>query len=159
SALERARQLEIALERFRWRPRDLGSRFVMINIPNQRLELRDRGGGLELSMPVIVGKPTWPTPEFSAAMTDLVFNPAWNVPPKIAREELLPKARADSSFFAREGIAIRGGVTIASARHDAVDDAGGTLPANVSVHGPIRLRQAPGPKNPLGRIKFNIANS
>jgi L,D-transpeptidase YcbB len=158
SAGERVRQLEIALERSRWRPRDLGDRFVVINIPDQRLELRDRTGAVEIEMPVIVGKPSWPTPEFSASLTDLVFNPPWNVPPKIARDELLPKMRRDDSYFAREGIAVRGGVTIASASTDSLADASGPTSARVSVHGPIRLRQAPGPRNPLGRIKFNIAN-
>ncbi|HZR83272.1 MAG TPA: L,D-transpeptidase family protein [Candidatus Binatia bacterium] len=150
---ERIRQLEIALERTRWLPEDLGERYVEINIPDQQLELRDRTG-VEVQMPVIVGKQTWQTPEFSADLTELVFNPPWNVPPKIAKEELLPKARADRSFFAREGIAVRGGVKLASAGGTA-DDAGG---AGVSIVGPIRLRQAPGPKNPLGRVKFNMPN-
>jgi murein L,D-transpeptidase YcbB/YkuD len=156
SAEERARQLEIALERTRWMPEDLGDRYVMINVPDQRLEVRDRSG-VDLTMPVVVGKKTWETPEFTAEMSEIVFNPPWFVPPKIARDDILPKARADGSYLARQGIAIRGGVKVAAARTGVADDAAPS-PADVTVVGPIRLRQAPGPKNPLGRIKFNMPN-
>ncbi|MFM8410450.1 MAG: murein L,D-transpeptidase, partial [Alphaproteobacteria bacterium] len=130
----RARQLEIAMEKFRWLPQDLGQRHVFINIPEQRLHLRD-GGRSELEMNVVVGKPTWQTPEFSAEMSEIVFNPPWNVPPKIAREEVLPRIKSDPSYLKRHEMRVRG--------------RGRTIPL---------IQQAPGPRNPLGRAKFNFPN-
>jgi len=135
SGAARVRQLEIALEKFRWLPEDLGSRHVFVNIPEQRLHLRD-GGRSEIDMPVVVGKPTWQTPEFSSEMVEIVFNPPWNVPPKIAREEVLPRIHSDGSYLARHDMRIRG--------------RGRSVPL---------IQQAPGPRNPLGRAKFNFPNS
>jgi murein L,D-transpeptidase YcbB/YkuD len=149
SAAERVDQIVANLERLRWLPSDLGERYVWINIPEYRLRLEDRGT-TTLEMPVIVGKSSWQTPVFSSQIRHLVFNPPWNVPPRIAAEELIPRAMADQSYFAAQGISWRGGTRVASAG-SGISDGGGVVT-------PRRLRQAPGPKNPLGRVKFNMPN-
>ncbi|HEY8517609.1 MAG TPA: L,D-transpeptidase family protein [Candidatus Binatia bacterium] len=129
-ASARVQQIVANMERMRWLPEDLGERYVRINIPEYRLELAEQGE-TKLEMPVIVGRTNWQTPVFSSEIRDIVFNPPWNVPPRIASEELFPRSLADESYFASQSITVR---------------AGG------------RLRQAPGPKNPLGRLKFNLPN-
>jgi len=149
TATERVGQIVANLERLRWLPDDLGDRHVWINIPEYRLRVEDRGT-TTLEMPVIVGKPTWQTPMFSSEIRHLVFNPPWNVPPRIAREELIPRGMADQSYFAAQGISWRGGTRVASTGSGSGDAAGTVTPR--------RLRQAPGPKNPLGRVKFNMPN-
>ncbi|MBM4243630.1 MAG: hypothetical protein FJ148_07430 [Deltaproteobacteria bacterium] len=149
TATERVGQIVANLERLRWLPDDLGERHVWINIPEYRLRVEDRGT-TTLEMPVIVGKPTWQTPMFSSEIRHLVFNPPWNVPPRIAREELIPRGLADQSYFAAQGISWRGGTRVASTGSGSGDAAGTVTPR--------RLRQAPGPKNPLGRVKFNMPN-
>ena len=150
TAAERVAQIVANLERLRWLPTDLGERYVWINIPEYRLRLEDRGT-TTLEMPVIVGKSSWQTPVFSSEIRHVVFNPPWNVPPRIAAEELIPRAMADQSYFAAQGISWRGGTRVASAGSGISD--GGSV-----VTTPRRLRQAPGPKNPLGRVKFNMPN-
>ena len=150
SAAERVDQIVANLERLRWLPEDLGERYVWINIPDYTLRVEDRGTTV-LEMPVIVGKSSWQTPMFSSEIQHLVFNPPWNVPPRIAAEELIPRARADEGYFAAQGISVRGGTRVASAG-SGVSDGGGMVTT------PRRLRQAPGPKNPLGRVKFNMPN-
>jgi murein L,D-transpeptidase YcbB/YkuD len=150
TAAERVEQIVANLERLRWLPADLGERYVWINIPEYRLRVEDRGT-TTLEMPVIVGKPTWQTPVFSSQIRHLVFNPPWNVPPRIAAEELIPRAMADGGYFAAQGISWRGGTRVASAGSGITD--GGSMATT-----PRRLRQAPGPKNPLGRVKFNMPN-
>lgn len=150
TAAERVDQIVANLERLRWLPADLGERYVWINIPEYRLRVEDRGT-TTLEMPVIVGKPTWQTPVFSSQIRHLVFNPPWNVPPRIAAEELIPRAMADGGYFAAQGISWRGGTRVASAGSGITD--GGSMATT-----PRRLRQAPGPKNPLGRVKFNMPN-
>lgn len=148
TAEERVAQIVANLERLRWLPPHLGDRYVRINIPDYRLEVFE-GGRATLEMPVIVGRSSWPTPTFSSEIENLVFNPPWYVPPRIAAEELVPRALADQSYFASQGIVALGGPRLAAAG-SGVSDAG-------SLSG-RRFRQAPGPKNPLGRIKFNMPN-
>ena len=74
----------------------------------------------------------------------MIFNPSWTVPDKIARKELLPKAERDNGYFARQGIQLIG------TWQPNADGDGGTRG--------VTLRQAPGPKNPLGRVKFLLPN-
>ena len=129
-AADHVRQIEVNLERWRWLPRDLGKRHVLVNIAAFRLEAVENGRAA-LEMKVIVGKPYTRTPMFSSAITTVVLNPYWNVPSSIAAKELFPKSRRDPSYFRREGFEVLSG---------------------------SRLRQLPGPKNALGRIKFLFPN-
>lgn len=129
----RIRQIELNLERWRWLPKELGARHIVVNIPTFRL-VAYSGGRPELGMSVITGADDNPTPIFSDEMTTVVFSPYWNIPPAIAREEILPAAAADPGYLARQGIEIR--------------QEGGTF----------RLRQRPGAKNALGRVKFMFPN-
>lgn len=151
TAAERAVQIAANLERMRWLPEELGERYVWINIPEYTLRVEDRGT-TTLEMPVIVGRSKWQTPIFSSEIQQLVFNPPWNVPPRIASEELFPRAAADQGYFAAQGISVRGGTRVAAAGSGIAD---GGMPMKTT---PRRLRQAPGPKNPLGRVKFNMPN-
>lgn len=151
TAAERAVQIAANLERLRWLPTDLGERYVWINIPEYTLRVEDRGTTM-LEMPVIVGRDKWQTPVFSSEIQQLVFNPPWNVPPRIAAEEVIPRGMADPGYFAAQGISVRGGTRVASAGSGIAD---GGMPVKTT---PRRLRQAPGPKNPLGRVKFNMPN-
>ena len=151
TAADRAVQIAANLERMRWLPADLGERYVWINIPEYTLRIEDRGT-TTLEMPVIVGRSKWQTPMFSSEIQQLVFNPPWNVPPRIAAEELFPRAAADQGYFAAQGISVRGGTRVAAAGSGIAD---GGMPMKTT---PRRLRQAPGPKNPLGRVKFNMPN-
>ncbi|HEX6213331.1 MAG TPA: peptidoglycan-binding protein, partial [Vicinamibacterales bacterium] len=74
---QRIRQIEMNLERWRWLPRDLGDRHILVNIPEYRLEVWE-GNQVPLSMRVVVGKQDTQTPIFSDEMTYVVFSPYWN---------------------------------------------------------------------------------
>jgi L,D-transpeptidase YcbB len=150
---QRMRQIAINMERLRWMPDHLGERYVMVNIAGYWLELIESGKPT-LEMPVIVGQRDWQTPVFSARIRQVVFNPAWNVPDKIAREEVIPKGHRDGNFFAREGIG-----WVRDTKLAAADGQTEASDADQEEVGGVRLRQAPGPKNPLGRIKFNMPNA
>src|SRR5262249_30254076 len=64
----RIAQIALNLERWRWLPRNLGERYVLVNIPEYRLEVWDRGR-VPVTMRVIVGKADTPTPIFHDDMT------------------------------------------------------------------------------------------
>jgi len=129
----RIQQIEINLERWRWLPNTLGDSYVWVNVPEYRMELYDEGRKA-LDMAVVVGKQQSQTPVFSDMMEYMELNPAWNIPTSITEGEILPKLASDPSYLARNNM-------------EWVGDG-----ANQ------RLRQAPGPDNPLGQIKFMFPN-
>jgi murein L,D-transpeptidase YcbB/YkuD len=151
SAQQRVEQIVLNLERQRWLPADLGARHVTVNIAGFWLRLVE-DGTTTLEMPVVVGRSSWETPVFSSAIADITFNPRWIVPAAIAREELLPKIRHDPEYVGRHGILVRARQTPGTmVDPDFVDWRHATTEQ-------YRLVQAPGPENPLGRIKFNVPN-
>ncbi len=147
SAEARVRQIELSLERWRWLPRELGDRYILVNIPEMRLDVWEHGS-VGLTMRVVVGKQQTPTPIFSEQMTHLVFSPYWNVPPDIAKNETLPSVLKDSSFLDRTNMEI-------------VDRSGNPVDAasiDLSSPGQYRFRQRPGVSNSLGLVKFMFPN-
>jgi L,D-transpeptidase YcbB len=144
---QRIRQLELNLERWRWLPRDLGDRHIIVNIPAYQLDLWE-GPTPVLSMRVVVGKEDSPTPIFDDRMTYVVFSPYWNVPPDIARDETLPSLMKDPAFLQR-------------ANMEVVDTNGSPVdPGSIDLSDPTRyrFRQRPGGSNSLGLVKFMFPN-
>jgi murein L,D-transpeptidase YcbB/YkuD len=156
---QRVRQIEITLERWRWLPDHPPARYAVVNIPAFRLyvfEGDSLGDNPVLGMKVIVGKSQGrhATPVFTGVMRDVVFRPYWDVPPRIARNELVPRIRRNPGYFASEALEIV---------REGGDGVVPTLPptsenlARVAA-GTLRLRQRPGPDNSLGLIKFVFPN-
>ena len=143
------RQIELNLERWRWLPRDLGDRYVMVNSAAFTLEVRDRGHRV-MEMPVIVGRPDWPTPIASGRITALVFNPVWDIPPAIASQEVVPLIRRDSTYIARHGITVYRDSAKTLLPVDPVTVDWSTASESTFT---LRLKQAPGYDNPLGAVK------
>jgi murein L,D-transpeptidase YcbB/YkuD len=147
----RIRQIELNLERWRWLPRDLGPRSVMVNAAAATLALVE-ASGVVLASRVVVGDPGHPTPVLAAEIRALVLNPAWTIPESIVAEEILPELRRHPRYLLDHDIVVLDRLD-ADPHGLAVDWSG--LPAG----GPLpRLQQRPGPANPLGRIKFDLPN-
>lgn len=121
------------MERWRWLPRVLGGRSIVVNIPEYMMRVLD-GGEVAHEARVVVGRPNAPTPIFSDAMDHVVVSPSWTIPPSIMRDEVLPGLRADP-YWAED----RGYEVIRDGRN-------------------ITVRQPPGPGNALGQIKFMFPN-
>lgn len=147
---QRIRQIEINLERWRWLPANLGSRYITVNVPGYRMSVIEDGREV-LSSKVIVGQTKRPTPLFSAEMSYLVFSPYWTVPYTIAVEDKLPQLR-------RNPYALRGdGIRVFSNGHEV--NPGSVNWASLGRgHFPYTLRQDPGAKNALGGVKFMFPN-
>ena len=150
----RIRQIELNMERWRWLPAQLGSRYVHVNVP--AYELHAYSGGREvMNMAVVVGDEydDRATPVFSDTMEYVVFNPYWNVPETIAAEEIVPKARSNGSYLASNDFEIVTGWN---------DGASVVPPSPENLNrvedGTYRIRQKPGAQNALGRIKFMFPN-
>ncbi len=144
---DRIAQVQLNLERWRWLPRELGDRHILVNVPEYRLEVWD-GGRVPLTMRTVVGKQDTPTPIFNDEMTHVVFSPYWNVPPAIAEGETLPALLRDPAFLERQNMEI-------------VDASGKSVePGSVNLDDPsqYRFRQRPGAGNALGFVKFMFPN-
>jgi murein L,D-transpeptidase YcbB/YkuD len=149
----RIRQIELNLERWRWLPQNLGNPYIMVNIAGYGLEVVENESPV-LTMKIIVGTAYQKTPVFSGKMTYIEMNPYWNVPHSIATEETLQKIQKDPGFFAKENMR----VFTAGQNGEEVSPATIDWSALSENNFPYRLRQEPGPRNPLGRIKFMFPN-
>jgi murein L,D-transpeptidase YcbB/YkuD len=157
SAETRAQQIAVNMERWRIFPQDLGPRHIDVNIPDFTLEVVEEGRPV-IQMKVVVGKMMEEknTPTFSAAMNSLVLNPYWYVPESIAQKELFPMSRKDPGYFANHGFVIRR-VAVGEKQNSDLNAADGTKTAAKTYR--YLLRQEPGPKNSLGRVKFMFPNA
>jgi murein L,D-transpeptidase YcbB/YkuD len=112
------------MERWRWMPRNLGARHVLVNVPAFTAALID-DGRVTTRHRVVTGARRTPTPQLAATITAVTMNPWWNVPQSIIREN------------------------------------GGNFGAGYEVRrtaGGISVRQPPGPRNALGRLKIEMPN-
>ena len=135
-ASHRVKQIAANLERHRWLPRSLGSRYVYVNVPAFRLTAYD-SGKKALEMKVVVGEEYEGkiTPVFADSMETVVFRPYWNVTPDIQAKEIEPAIARNPGYLAANDM-------------EYFKDGGQT-----------RIRQRPGEKNSLGLVKFLFPNS
>jgi murein L,D-transpeptidase YcbB/YkuD len=153
----RVRQLELMLERLRWTPLRRDTRMIVINIPEfvlRAYEVQDDRIVVRLESKVIVGQALdTRTPLIDEDLRFIEFQPYWNVPPSIARKEVVPRLRRDPAYWQREGFEFVGrGAT------DGADSVLSDAKLQAVVDGALRIRQRPGPRNALGDIKFVFPN-
>ena len=96
TAEERLASVIVALERERWTNFDLGSRHVIVNLPDFSTKLFE-DGVLIFETRNVNGTPVdeQRTPEFSDVIEHIITNPTWNVPKSITLKEYLPEMQED----------------------------------------------------------------
>jgi murein L,D-transpeptidase YcbB/YkuD len=151
---DRIRQIEVNMERWRWLPQTLGTRYLVVNIANFELDVIE-GSRRAMSMRAIVGKRYQRTPAFNAKMTYLVLNPYWNVPSDIAQKEMVPLIKKDPDYLRKNNIRVFSGRDPA---RKEVDPADVDWSSFISGNFPFFFRQDPGQKNALGSMKFMFPN-
>ena len=151
---DRVRQLQLALERWRWLPAEFSAPPIVVNIPDFRLRAVERDGQIALNMRVVVGKAMrTETPVFSDMMTYVVLRPYWNVPPSIRRSEIVPAIQRDRSYVAKKGFEVTTNDGKVVTDGAISDDVLAKLKA-----GTLSVRQKPGPANALGLVKLIFPN-
>ncbi|MBI5300231.1 MAG: L,D-transpeptidase family protein [Deltaproteobacteria bacterium] len=125
----RIRQIEAAIQREKEPQPIPEGQYVLVNIPAFHLDYFENKKPV-LGMSIIVGKRNWETPIFTSNITGITFNPTWNIPASIVKREILSKIKKDPDYLTKEEIEVTEN----------------------------RYQQKPGPKNPLGRIKFVMPN-
>ncbi len=138
--------LAINMERYRWSYIPEGT-YIWVNIPAFKMAIRNGDDKLFQSN-VIVGRPKRPTPIFSDRLENVVLAPYWNVPSTIFREDKLPKLKRNPNAFSNmQVINTTSGKVVNASSVDWSSGGSG-----------YRLRQKPGARNALGRMKFLFPN-
>lgn len=157
SAKDKIKQIRLNIERMRWLPRDFGEKYLLINIPEYNLKMIE-DNQIKLDMAVIVGDVKFPTPVFSDKMSYVVLNPTWNIPTSIVKKEVIPKLIKDPNYLNSKEISAFGNwrdESEAISNKDLIDS---IILENPEALEGLRLAQAPGTQNPLGRMKFMFPN-
>jgi murein L,D-transpeptidase YcbB/YkuD len=146
------RAIAMTMERMRALPAPpADSLWIRVNIPEFRMRVvrPDSGGPPPVAMNVVVGgRGRNETPELASTLDMIVFSPTWRVPPRIIRDEIVPKALNDSMYLTRQGMElVRKGQVVPA------------TPENLALVGDsIGVRQRPGDVNALGAVKFIFPN-
>lgn len=127
-------KLLINLERMRWMPEPQSGHYILVNIPEFMLHVRN-GSEKVFDMDVVVGKEANNTILFSSRLNHVVFSPYWNLPRSIVKNEVLPAMEKNSNYLSENNMEVTG-----------------------EQNGLPVIRQLPGPKNSLGQVKFLFPN-
>ncbi|HET6993803.1 MAG TPA: L,D-transpeptidase family protein, partial [Chitinophagaceae bacterium] len=134
-ALARLEQILMNMERMRWLAQEAKGNLIVVNIPEFMMHVFE-GNKKAFDMIVVVGKEGHNTMMFNGDLNQVVFCPYWNVPPSIVKNEILPAIERNPGYLAKENM-------------ESTGNEGG-LPV---------IRQKPGGKNALGKVKFLFPNS
>ena len=151
---ERVRRIVVNLERWRRQKLAAHDRYIEVNVPGFTLNVMEHDQ-VHMTMRVIVGKEDQQTPLFQATMTHVILSPYWQVPSRIAKEEILPRLRQDPLYLHTQNMRVVQGWGVGAR---VVDAAGIDWTAVQAKRFSYRFRQEPGPKNALGRVKFQFPN-
>lgn len=132
---KRLQQILMNMGRMQWMVHEPRGRMIVVNIPEFILHVKE-GKTKVFDMDVVVGKEGHNTMMFSGNLTQVVFSPYWNVPANIVEKEILPAMEKDPGYLEKQEMEIV-----------STDD---SIPV---------IRQLPGEKNALGKVKFLFPNS
>lgn len=136
TAVKTRKLIRANMDRWRWLQRDLGTIYLMSNVPEYQLRLTV-GDEVIKSYRTIVGKPgRTATPQLAETVSGVVFNPTWTVPQSIVKGEGLGQRVLNNPAWARS----KG------------------YKATKGANGYISVVQQPGPTNSLGRMKLEMPN-
>lgn len=143
----RKQQIISNLERWRWFPEELGSNYLAVNLPSFQLKVVENNDTVQTNR-VVIGQRKRKTPILSSKVDNIVFNPTWTVPPTIIKEDLIPDATKNKSYFQKNRIKIFDYKN----QPIAVSD---WTPKNALNY---KYVQDPGYNNALGVVKINFNN-
>lgn len=141
-------QIAVNQDRLRWMNQAPEPTHIIVPLALMELFLNKDGVDV-MHMRTVVGKPSRSTPSLNANMVNVVLNPSWGVPPTILKKDIAP------------GLTQKGGAYLAKKDLKAYDRKGNVVSAstvNARNYKKFVYKQAPGERNALGAIKFNLPN-
>ncbi len=143
------------MARARALPADPGRRYVIVDPAAQRLWAFEDGRAVD-TMRVIVGRTSAETPNLGARIRYASFQPYWNVPADVTRDEIAPHVlREGTGYLTRERMEVLSDWSEAAhpVDPDTVDWA--AVAAGTTL---LRVRGVPGDWNILGKVKLMAPN-
>jgi murein L,D-transpeptidase YcbB/YkuD len=152
------RQMEMALERWRWEPSKYPERYAIVNIPSAEINVyewdkKQKIDTLVLNSKIVVGKPETPTPTLKSKINYMLIYPYWSVPYTIAWKEILPMVQRDTNYLHKHNF------EVINWKGEVVKNLGKLNWKKFSKdYLPVKFRQRIGDENSLGICKFNFNN-
>ncbi len=78
-------RIRLNMDRWRWLPRELGQKYIIVNVPSFHATLVENGV-TRWKRKAIAGAIKTPTPQLSVMATGVILNPSWEVPKSIWNE-------------------------------------------------------------------------
>lgn len=147
---DKADVIALNMERMRWSTEKYGDNYIFVNVPAYTLTVYENRQPA-MQMRVIVGAVDKPTPIFSDALEYIVFSPTWTVPTSIIKEEIIPRLKSNTAYYADKNYAFYKDEVPIDPTTEVWDDT-----ANPYKY---RIVQQPGPDNSLGLVKFIMPNN
>jgi L,D-transpeptidase YcbB len=144
-------ELEASVNLYRWIHHFHFDRYILVNIPSATLRYYEKDE-TKLQMKVVVGKPATRSPRFSSWCYQVVLYPYWNVPRKIAINELLPHFRKNPASLETMNMQVIGN------KGEIIDPNTINWSDYSGADFPYAFRQCTGCENSLGVIKFNLTD-
>ena len=147
----RIKQIMYNMERLRWMPDSLPTRYILVNIPEYRLHVVEKNKDT-LSMDVVVGKAASATSIFTGKLSLVSFAPYWKVPVSIIKKEILPKLKQNRNYLDKNNMELL-------QYGKVIDDPSKVNWKKYKEEIPYDIRQRPGPGNSLGQVAFFFPNT
>lgn len=152
---EKKEQIRINMERWKAFPGNPGKHYLFVNVADFSLHVIENDSVI-MSMKAIVGKTYRKTPVFNAKLTNIIFNPSWNIPTSILKKDMLPMVLKDTSYLRKKHIRIyqykKGAI-----RKEIPADSVNWQALSINYF-PYELIQDPGKDNALGVVMFMFPN-
>ena len=78
-------RIRLNMDRWRWLPRELGQKYIIVNVPSYYATLVE-DGVTRFKTRAVAGAIKTPTPQLNATAVGVILNPWWEVPPSISKE-------------------------------------------------------------------------
>lgn len=152
--IDRIQTLSVNMERWRKIGGNPGGKDIIVNLAGFELQMFENRR-LLTRMKVVIGQKYRQTPVTMAQITDISLNPYWHIPESIVREDILPRILDNKNYLLKHHINVYDGWESSSplvhlSRKNWLALSDHRLPFK------YRLTQSPGPKNPLGQVKFEM---
>jgi murein L,D-transpeptidase YcbB/YkuD len=169
---ETQRYLVVNMERLRWKNKPSQPEYVIVNIPDYRLDVMQNGKSI-LNMKVVVGEGrntdntntlveyndsdkidrpfSRETPQLNSMIHSVQVNPVWNIPQSIASKEIMVEAAQDPYYLSNKGIDVY-------ENGKKVEDPE-TIDWSKASKDKYEFKQRPSDDNSLGKIKFLFNNN
>ncbi len=152
TAQQRLATIQANIPRLAEYSKDLGARYIVVNVPAQQIETVSDGKVFSLHN-AIVGRESRPTPVAMTPLTIVRFNPYWNAPPSIVERDIIPRmqSRGASKVLADMNIKVFDGVGGPEVDPDKIN----WRSAKITDY---HFRQEPGGDNAMATAKIEFTS-